>query len=388
MFVRHRLLWFAAGLGFVPGVLGAQRPATDSVVWPPPPEAARIRYVGFLHSEMDVGRRLSFLARVRRAVVGTRPALIALRRPHDVYADSPSRFYMTDAARGRLVVFDADRREARILGNGGPGLLRKPLGVGGDGHGQVYVADAAARRVVVFGPAGEFVRAYGGEAVLVNPVDVAVDAARDRIYVADSYLHQIVVFGRDGSVAGRIGKSVAEAAERRAAGGRRPGESSDLVENRGGAPGEFRFPTSVAVAPDGTLYVSDALNFRVQAFDPEGRFLREFGRLGDTPGSFARPKGVAVSADGHVYVADAAFNNVQVFDREGQLLLAFGNLGHGSGEFWLPQGIHVDRQNRVYVADKFNNRVQVFERLNPTERIQRHAAGEAPRRQRGQGTAP
>ncbi len=142
-------------------------------------------------------------------------------------------------------------------------------------------------------------------------------------------------------------------------------DPSDVWENRGAEPGEFRYPVSADVGPDGTLYVSDQMNFRVQAFDREGRFLRQFGGLGKMPGSFARPKGVAVDANGHIYVVDAAFNNVQVFNRDGSLLIVFGSLGHGEGEHWLPLGISVDESNRIYVADRFNNRTQVYEYLEP-----------------------
>ena len=68
-----------------------------------------------------------------------------------------------------------------------------------------------------------------------------------------------------------------------------------------------------AVAADGTLYVLDSGNFRVQAFDREGTFLRAFGKAGVNTGNFARPRGIAVDDEGRIYVSDASFNNFQIF---------------------------------------------------------------------------
>ena len=87
----------------------------------------------------------------------------------------------------------------------------------------------------------------------------------------------------------------------------------------------FNLPSDAVVAPDGaTLWVLDAGNFRVQAFDREGRFVRAFGSVGHNVGQFARPRGLAVDRDGLVYVSDAAFCNVQVFQGDGTMLLAIG----------------------------------------------------------------
>lgn len=146
-------------------------------------------------------------------------------------------------------------------------------------------------------------------------------------------------------------------------------ESSDLVENRGVGEGEFRYPAFVATGPDGRVYVSDGMNFRIQAFGPQGDFLFQFGRHGDTPGSFARPKGLAVDSEGHVYVVDAAFNNVQIFDNEGRLLMAFAGIGGGDGTLWMPLGITIDPQDRIMVADRFNDRLQVYQYLSVPEPI-------------------
>jgi DNA-binding beta-propeller fold protein YncE len=406
MLLRRRFLVLIGAVGGAVlggGLLGAARPAgepaatpccpkplpvgrrvTAKVVWPAAPEQPRIAYAGFLRSELELGRKESIFARLKQALAGTEKSVVALQRPYDVYTDDGDRMYVSDGSLNRVVVFDPKTKAARFLGTEGHGQLGKPMGLGGDGR-HVYVTDPAGKRVVVFRPDGEFVRAFGGDAILLNPVDVAVDAARGRVYVADSYLHQVVVFDLAGKVVQRIGRDVGDIAKKKNVVAlltpRTHGPSAyateprDLTDNRGGAPGEFRYPAHVTVAPDGRLYVSDGMNFRVQAFDTAGRSLGSVGRLGDVPGSFARPKGVAVDSEGHLYAVDAAFNNLQVFDGEGRLLLAFGSMGRSHGQLWLPLGVHIDRHDRVYVADRFNKRVQIYEFLSDADRAAGGAAG-------------
>ena len=64
----------------------------------------------------------------------------------------------------------------------------------------------------------------------------------------------------------------------------------------------------------------DSMNFRVQIFDAEGKFIKKFGEVGTGYGQFSKPKGIAVDSEGHIYVVDSAFNNIQIFDAEGKLL--------------------------------------------------------------------
>ncbi len=356
----------------------------------------RIAFLATLASERDIGKQLSGFAKFRAMFEGTKENVVPVQRPFDVVLGLDRRVYVTDGIRNQVMVFDPKTRAARPLGESGPGRLVKPMGLGVGRKGNVYVADPGGKRAVAFTPGDAFLRSYGSAELLLNPVDVAVDDEAGIVYVVDSYLHQVLAFRQqDGTLIRRIGRDSGKVSAKqrslvagvsthgRAAGtlpagalpagaaaaaapGHAPNGSSeprDLVANRGVEPGEFRYPSFVAVGPDGTLYVTDGLNSRVQAFDRDGRFVRQFGELGSGPGTFARPKGIAVDSEGHVYVADAVFNNVQIFDQEGRLLLAFGQAGRGEGDLDLPLGLFIDRNDRIYVADRTNNRLQIFQYL-------------------------
>ena len=343
---RHR---FAAGwillamfillLG-VPGCATPQKaPEPVDLVWPLPPNPPRIKFVKSVQVRKDVEESAG-REEVLNALLGKPEDLgEMLKKPYGVHADRDGRIFVADTGWGKVVVFDFANKKFSFWGTAGPGTLTKPVGVTSDSQGRVYVSDAVAQRVVVFDRDGNFLQAMGKEGELERPVGLVVNEQTGRLYVIDSKKHHIAVFDiADGSLVSTIGE-------------------------RGLAPGQFNWPTNIAIGPSGTLYVMDTMNFRVQILDPDGQVLNTFGEIGDGIGQFARPKGIAVDSEGNIYVVDAAFNNFQIFSPEGQLLLFVGSIGQQFGQFWLPAGAYIDAQDRIYVADQYNFRVQVFQRL-------------------------
>ncbi|HQE91463.1 MAG TPA: TIGR03663 family protein [Anaerolineae bacterium] len=131
--------------------------------------------------------------------------------------------------------------------------------------------------------------------------------------------------------------------------------------------GQFNEPWGIAVAEDGTVYVADTWNHRIQKFDAQGRYLTAWGTLaqatvGDAAGysRFYGPRGIAIGPTGMVYVTDTGNKRVQVFDADGNFLREFGGGGTWAGQMDEPVGIAVDATGTVFVADTWNRRVQVF----------------------------
>jgi len=129
----------------------------------------------------------------------------------------------------------------------------------------------------------------------------------------------------------------------------------------GSGDGQFNGPYGIAVAPDGSVYVDDAGNNRVQKFSATGTFVTKWGSTGSGDGQFNGPYGIAAAPDGSVYVTDLGNNRVQKFSATGTFVTKWGSYGSGDGQFNEPYGIAVAPDGSVYVTDYSNNRVQKFD---------------------------
>ncbi len=125
-------------------------------------------------------------------------------------------------------------------------------------------------------------------------------------------------------------------------------------------PGHFRSPQAAAVGPDGSVYVTDLGNMRVQKFDADGVYLASWGGQGSGAGQFKSPAGIAVGANHTVYVVDSQLDRVQAFGPDGTFVVQWGGRGSGPGQFLLPNGIAADPAGALYVADTGNQRIQAF----------------------------
>lgn len=125
-------------------------------------------------------------------------------------------------------------------------------------------------------------------------------------------------------------------------------------------PGKFYHPHDAALGPDGNLYVADRYNHRVQVFDQDGNFIRQFGNYGSGNGEFNEVTGIHVAPDGKVYVSECGNHRVQVFNSQGKFIRAMGQYGSGEGQLNYPHGVTVDNDGNVYVVEHSNSRVTAF----------------------------
>ena len=110
----------------------------------------------------------------------------------------------------------------------------------------------------------------------------------------------------------------------------------------GSGPGQFNDPTGIAVAGE-EVFISDARNGRIQVFDFDGNFKREFGSNGDGAGRLGRPMNLTVAGDS-LYVADYWNDRVEVFGLDGAHRRSIGRKGNGPGEFDAPGGVDALQQ--------------------------------------------
>jgi DNA-binding beta-propeller fold protein YncE len=124
----------------------------------------------------------------------------------------------------------------------------------------------------------------------------------------------------------------------------------------------FFEPWGIAVGPDGSVYVADTWNHRVQKFSADGQFITMWGTFGqaETPTSFWGPRALAFDSKGNLFVTDTGNKRVVIFDADGNFISQFGVVGMEAGEFDEPVGIAISKDDIVYVADTWNQRIQAF----------------------------
>ena len=127
-------------------------------------------------------------------------------------------------------------------------------------------------------------------------------------------------------------------------------------------PGDpFSAGGGVAAAADGSVYVADAANHRVQKFGPDEAFQLSWGTFGDGDGQFLDPIDLAVGPDGTVYVVDDLRDDIQRFTPDGKYVQTIGRHGQGDGELNNTGGIAVGSDGTLYNADWGNYRVQAWD---------------------------
>jgi DNA-binding beta-propeller fold protein YncE len=325
---------------------------TRNLVWPDPPEIARIRWLEQYRGEpksvqpvvVKPKKKESWMLRVAgiQLMESNKADLkYKLVRPYGVAVDSKGNIYAADTYVGAVFIFNPETKAVDFIRNGRDARFKALIGLAIDDADRLFVTDSSLQRIFVFDASHKFQATFGSDR-LGRPSGIAVDNKNRFLYVTDVLKNNVVAYDLDTF---KYLRTVGGPPER-------AGDD---------APATFARPTNVAVGPNGELYVSDTLNSRIQIFDAGGTFLSTFGKGGDGPADFARPKGIALDSDGHVWIADADQNRVKVYDKQGRLCAFFGEYGYFPGQFALPSGIAIDRNNRVIVAEQvLNGRLQVF----------------------------
>jgi len=249
-----------------------------------------------------------------------------------ISVDARGHVYVITRADHPVREFDSDGKYIRSFGDG---LYERAHAVRVDPEGYIWTVDDGGHTVLKLDTAGRVrmvlgrFKASGDTQTLFDrPTDVAWGPNGD-IYVTDGYGNsRVVKFNKEGRFLKAWGK-------------------------KGKGESEFVIPHSIAIDSQGRVYVADRENYRIQVFDAEGTFLRQWTNVGS-------PWGLALTPDGYLYMADGYNGRVQKLNLEGQVLGSFGSYGKLPGQFQYVHHLAVGPGEVIYTAEILNWRPQKF----------------------------
>ena len=117
----------------------------------------------------------------------------------------------------------------------------------------------------------------------------------------------------------------------------------------GDAPDQFREPTDIVVARDGTLFVTEGhqkngLHSRLSKLAPDGTLLARYGKTGQGHLQLSAPHSIALDSEGRLFIADRDNNRIMIWDQDGNYIDQWTQFGR-------PSGIYIDHTDTIYVAD-------------------------------------
>jgi len=214
-----------------------------------------------------------------------------------------------------------------------------------DQRGNIYVIHRPADGdpVVVLDPHGNFIRSWG-KGMFKIPHGIRIDPAGN-VWTLDANTSMVYKFTPQG-------KKLLEIAV---------GDVPDKTKDFCGA-------TDIAFAKSGHVFVADGYcNARVIEYDASGRKVREWGKHGTGPGEFNTVHSIAIGPQGNLYVADRENGRLQWFDQQGKFL---GEWKYGGqfytvavspkGEFYAathPKGVSLDEEFNVVKIDLASGKI-------------------------------
>jgi DNA-binding beta-propeller fold protein YncE len=217
------------------------------------------------------------------------------------------------------------------------GRLHRPRVAAIDASDHLYIADLTDR-IQVFNRDGNYLRGWRTPGLNIDgPSGLTIDADGS-VMVADTHFYRILIYDRHGNLLRQLGDGV-----------------------QGSTPGRFGYPTDVVRDEAGNFYVCEYGEFdRIQVFDADGGFVRQWGGHGYETGQFLRPRSMAWTTAGHLAVADSCNHRIQVFDRDGKLVDCWGKRGSGFGEMSYPYDLAFAPDGTLFICEYGNSRVQQF----------------------------
>jgi len=279
----------------------------------------------------------------------------------------------------RFLVGSAEK--GRFAGDGGPAVeatLNFPSAVVADRHGTLYIADTFNHRVrrvdaatgMIWTLAGTGPARFAGDggpaikAMLYEPVALALDDERDLLYIADLANYRVRVVDLE---TGRITTYAGN------------GEREYDGDGHQAAHAALSGPSGLALDAEGNLYIADTFSGRIRKVDlatrtistvaGDGTAYRYQGMPNEFSTSLSRPAGIALAADGTLYITDSDNHLIRKWSPRTKIITAIA--GNGTAQFSgdggpahacslnYPFGVVLDQAGSLYIADTFNHRIRL-----------------------------
>src|SRR5262245_19658098 len=122
-------------------------------------------------------------------------------------------------------------------------------------------------------------------------------------------------------------------------------------------------PTGLCVDKDNRVWAADTHYARVMVFNRDGKEQFRFGSLGEGPGQFTFPTDVAIDRDGYIYVGEYGGNDrINKFSPQHQYILSFADKRSGDGWIERPQGLVFDSEDTLWVTDACHHLICRYDR--------------------------
>ena len=217
--------------------------------------------------------------------------------------------------------------------------------------------------IVKFTHDGKFLMMIGKSAPQTNSkdetrvgraADMIVDPATNELYVSDGYFnHRVVVFDADNGKFKRTWGAYGK-----------PPTDEKITYDPKVLPQQFNNPVhGIRMTNDGKIVVSDRGNNRIQVFEKDGKFIREYPVLRDStaPGVTGSTVFWPDKDQSYWFTSDDPNGQIHILRKsDGAVVGDFGRVGRGPGEFENLHNIAIDKDGNIYTAEVQGQRVQRF----------------------------
>jgi sugar lactone lactonase YvrE len=281
-----------------------------------------------------------------------------------VFQDKNSNVYFVDKAENVILVVGSNGYKKVFAGSGVAGLkngdrlsaqFKRPHGIVQDSKGNFFITDSGnnvIRKITkdgfvsVFAGSGaaNFQDGYGENAAFQTPMGIDIDK-NDNLYVADQRNHLIRKISPDAQVTTIAGTA----------------QKLGLID---GLEARFSYPESVAVSPNGAIYVADRANHKIRFIDNDF-YVKTLDLISSE--DFKSPSDLAIDSKGRLFVVDSGNHSIKMIDSTNKVTLIAGKkpgfwdaskTSYNESFFDEPYCIFINNNDELLISDLRNYKIR------------------------------